>query len=187
MRATFGNVRHAVAGREQVKLQLDGDILPSSSKKYQWRHMLVMPHTNNEAHIHVRADIFGEGFDDLLVEVPYATPRLHVRERAYDRPRHGSIRVLGEDTRLLAPTGRKGTLQHPHERVRHRVDCDGLADDTRAVRVVDDGEDTDGHTVPVFHGRVIVERDVPMSIPQSHLRMPVRACVQVLVACMNRC
>lgn len=61
---------------KQAKFQLDGDIIPASSKEYQWRHTFHVAQTKSEAHIHIRAEIFGEGFDDGLVEV------LHIREHA---------------------------------------------------------------------------------------------------------
>ena len=122
------------------------------------------------SHMHAGAQFFGESFGDVLVQVPQATPGRRVREDVSDCPRHSSIGVLDEHTRLLAATGRKDILQHRGESVRRRVRWDGLADDTRPEVNVDDGKQTYGHTVPVFHGRIVVECHMPISIPQRYLR-----------------
>ena len=126
------------------------------------------------SHMHAGAQFFGESLGDVLVQVPQATPGRRIQENVSDCPRHSSIGVLDEDTRLLAAMGRKGILQHPDGSVRRRVRCDGLADDTRPKVIVDDGEHTDGHTVPVFHGRIVVKRHMHISIPQRYLRVRLR-------------
>ena len=144
------------------------------------RHILYVPQAKPGSHMHTGAQFFGESFDDALVQVPQATPGRRVREEVSDCPRHSSIGVVDEDTRLLAATGRKGILQHPDESVRRRVRCDGLADDTRPEVIIDDGEHTDGHTVPVFHGRIVVERHMPISIPQRYLRARLRGHIRLL-------
>ena len=124
--------------------------------------------------------LFGESFEDVLVQVPQATPVRRVRKDVSDCPRHSRIGVLDDDTRLLAATGHKGILQHPDESIRRRVHCDGLADDMRPDVIIDDGEHTDGHTVPFFHGRIVVYRQMPLSIPQRHLRERLRGHIRLL-------
>ena len=129
--------------------------------------------------MHTGAQFFGETLEDVLVQVPQATPGRRVREDVSDCPHHSSIGVLDEDTWLLATKGRNGNLQHPDKSVRRRVRCDGLADDTRPEFIVDDGEHTDWHTVPVFHGRIVVDRHMPKSIPQRQLRARLRGHIHI--------
>ena len=130
--------------------------------------------------MHTGAQFFGETFENVVVQVPQATPGRRVREDVSDCPRHRSIGALDEETRLLAATACKGILQHPDESVSRRVRCDGLAHDTRPEVIIDESEHTDGHTVPVFHGRLIVERNMPVSMPQRYLRARLRGHTRLL-------
>ena len=64
------------------------------------RHMLYVPHEKPVHTCMLDPNFFGESFGDVLVQVPQATPGGRVREDVSDCPRHSSIGVLDEDTRL---------------------------------------------------------------------------------------
>ena len=118
------------------------------------------PKLRADVHIHPPAEVFRERFDVVLVNVLKENPRQHAREDLPDCPRHRHPHSEKQMKRLLTPVGMEGTFHQPDEGVRQCVRSYGLANNARPVVIVDDCQDTDRHTIPVFRDRIIVQCDM---------------------------